>query len=274
MLPGLVAPSAGRVFLLGRRLPGPRVVALAGAMIEEPVFCPWMTGRVSLEVLGATGGGCGRGEAARVLCLAGLADVAARKVKTYSPGMRQRLGIAAAVLGRPPLLIIDEPASGLDPAGIRDIRELLRGLAAEGTTVLLSSHLLAGVGQVLLATAALLAGDLADVERHGLRAAELARTAAGQEGLALALAAAAMSAIAGAGIQPATLATLDEATALIAAGPDPFTETIVRHWRAWLFATLGQLDAAEAEVGLCRAAGGRGTVRGAEVLVPRAEARL
>ena len=139
---------------------------------------------------------------------------------------------------------------------------------------MLSSHLLAGVGQVLLATAALLAGDLADVERHGLRAAELARTAAGQEGLALALAAAAMSAIAGAGIQPATLATLDEATALIAAGPDPFTETIVRHWRAWLFATLGQLDAAEAEVGLCRAAGGRGTVRGAEVLVPRAEARL
>src|SRR5690348_17934206 len=162
MLPGLVAPSAGRVFLLGRRLPGPRVVALAGAMIEEPVFCPWMTGRVSLEVLGATGGGCGRGEAARVLCLAGLADVAARKVKTYSPGMRQRLGIAAAVLGRPPLLIIDEPTNGLDPAGIRDIRELLRGLAAEGTTVFLSSHLLAEVEQVCDRVAVIVGGRLVE----------------------------------------------------------------------------------------------------------------
>jgi DNA-binding NarL/FixJ family response regulator len=83
-----------------------------------------------------------------------------------------------------------------------------------------------------------------------------------------------MSAIAGAGIQPATLATLDEATALIAVRPDPFTETILRYYRAWLFATLGKLDAAKAEVGWCRAAGGRGTIRGAEVLVPRAEARL
>jgi predicted ATPase/DNA-binding CsgD family transcriptional regulator len=133
---------------------------------------------------------------------------------------------------------------------------------------------LAARAEALLATAALLAGDLADVERHGLRAVELARTAPGQEGLALALAAAAMSAIAGAGIQPATLATLDEATALIAVRPDPFTETILRYYRAWLFATLGKLDAAKAEVGWCRAAGGRGTIRGAEVLVPRAEARL
>jgi ABC-2 type transport system ATP-binding protein len=104
-----------------------------------------MTGRVNLEVLGATGGGCGPGEVARVLHLAGLADVAARKVKTYSQGMRQRLGIAAAMLGRPSLLIIDEPTNGLDPAGIREIRGLLRGLAAEGTTVFLSSHLLAEV---------------------------------------------------------------------------------------------------------------------------------
>ena len=86
MLLGLIAPSAGQIYLLGRHLPDPRAVAQAGAMIEEPAFYPWMTGRVNLEVLGATGGGCGPGEAARVLRLAGLADVAARKVKTYYPG--------------------------------------------------------------------------------------------------------------------------------------------------------------------------------------------
>jgi ABC-2 type transport system ATP-binding protein len=142
MLLGLIAPSAGQVFLLGRRLPDPRVVAQAGSMIEEPAFYPWMTGRVNLEVLGATGGGCGRGEVARVLRLAGLADVAARKVKTYSPGMRQRLGIAAAMLGDPGVLILDEPANGLDPEGIRWMRDLLKALAAEGRTVLVSSHLL------------------------------------------------------------------------------------------------------------------------------------
>jgi ABC-2 type transport system ATP-binding protein len=162
MLLGLVAPSAGRVCLLGRRLPDPRAVAQAGAMIEEPAFYPWMTGRVNLEVLGATGGGCVPGEVARVLHLAGLADVAVRKVKTYSQGMRQRLGIAAAMLGRPPLLIIDEPANGLDPAGIREIRGLLRGLAAEGTTVFLSSHLLAEVEQVCDRVAVIVGGRLVE----------------------------------------------------------------------------------------------------------------
>jgi ABC-2 type transport system ATP-binding protein len=162
MLLGLIAPSAGQVCLLGRRLPDPRVVALAGSMIEEPAFYPWITGRVNLEVLGATGGGCGPGEVARVLRMAGLADVAARKVKTYSQGMRQRLGIAAAMLGRPPLLIIDEPTNGLDPAGIREIRGLLRGLAAEGTTVFLSSHLLAEVEQVCDRVAVIVGGRLVE----------------------------------------------------------------------------------------------------------------
>jgi ABC-2 type transport system ATP-binding protein len=144
----LVVPSAGQVALLGRRLPDPRATARTGSMIEEPAFCPWMTGRGNLEVPGATGGGCVRGEVARVLGVAGLAGAADRKVRTCSQGMRQRLGIAAAMPGRPPLLIMDEPASGLDPAGIREIRGLLRGLAAEGTTVFLSSDLLAEVEQV------------------------------------------------------------------------------------------------------------------------------
>ena len=162
MLLGLVAPSAGQIRLLGQRLPAPRVVAQTGSMIEEPAFYPWMSGRVNLEVLGATGGGCAPSEVTRVLGLVGLGDVAARKVKTYSQGMRQRLGIAAAMLGRPPLLILDEPANGLDPAGIREIRGLLRGLAAEGTTVFLSSHLLAEVEQVCDRVAVIVRGRLVE----------------------------------------------------------------------------------------------------------------
>ena len=162
MLLGLVTPSGGQIRLLGQRLPAPRVVAQTGSMIEEPAFYPWMSGRVNLEVLGATSGGCAASEVTRVLGLVGLGDVAARKVKTYSQGMRQRLGIAAAMLGRPPLLILDEPANGLDPAGVREIRGLLRGLAAEGTTVFLSSHLLAEVEQVCDRVAVIVRGRLVE----------------------------------------------------------------------------------------------------------------
>jgi len=136
-------------------------------MIEEPAFYPWLTGRQNLQVLGATSGGrsavqIDAGEIARVLGLTGLTDAAAMKVRTFSQGMRQRLGIAAAMLGRPPLLIIDEPTNGLDPSGIRDIRELLRELAADGTTVFLSSHLLAEVEQVCDRVAVIVAGRLVD----------------------------------------------------------------------------------------------------------------
>jgi len=133
---------------------------------------------------------------------------------------------------------------------------------------------LAARAQSLLATAAFLAGDLAGQARHGLLAVELARTAASQEGLALALTTWAMSAIAGAGIQPATMTALDEAANLMAAHPDRFAETIMRQCRARLFATLGQLDAAETEVGLCWAAGRSGAVRLVESTGPPAEARL
>ena len=133
---------------------------------------------------------------------------------------------------------------------------------------------LAARAQSLLAMAAFLSGDLAEQARHGLLAVELARTAAGQEGLVLALTTWAMSAIAGAGIQPATMAALDEAANLIAAHPDRFAETIMRQCRARLFATLGQLDAAETEVGLCWAAGRSGAVRLVESTGPPAEARL
>jgi predicted ATPase/DNA-binding CsgD family transcriptional regulator len=133
---------------------------------------------------------------------------------------------------------------------------------------------LAARAQVLLANAAFLSGDLAGQDRHGQRAIELARTAAGQEGLALALTAWSASAIFGAGIQPATMAALDEAANLIEAHPDRFTETIMHSCRAVMFATLGQLDAAETEVGLCWAAARSGAVRLAESNGPLAEARL
>ena len=133
---------------------------------------------------------------------------------------------------------------------------------------------LAARAQVLLAHAAFLAGDLAEQDRHGLLAVELARTAAGQEGLVLALTAWSMSAIAGAGIQPATVAALEEAANVLAAHPDRFAETVMRRLRAELFATLGQLDAAETEVGLCWAAGRSGAVRLVEFVGPLAEARL
>ena len=133
---------------------------------------------------------------------------------------------------------------------------------------------LAARAEILLANAAWLAGDLAEQERHGLLAAELARTAAGGEGLALALMVSAIAAIAGAGIQAATLAALDEAADLTAAHPDRFTETVMRHFRARLFATLGQLEAAETELGLCWAAGRSGAVRLVEFLGPTCQARI
>jgi ABC-2 type transport system ATP-binding protein len=167
MLLGLISPTAGRIELLGARLPDPRATALTGSMIEEPAFYSWLTGRQNLQVLAATSGGSRDGridarEIARVLGLTGLSDAAGKKVRTYSQGMRQRLSIAAAMLGRPPLLIIDEPTNGLDPSGIRDIRDLLRGLAADGTTVFLSSHLLAEVEQVCHRVAVIVRGRLVD----------------------------------------------------------------------------------------------------------------
>ncbi len=131
-------------------------------MIEEPAFYPWLTGQQNLKVLAATGGGCGAAEFGRVLEVTGLSEVAGRKVRAYSQGMRQRLGLAAAMLGRPPLLIIDEPTNGLDPAGIRDIRGLLRDLAADGTTVFMSSHLLAEVEQVCDRVAVIVRGRIVE----------------------------------------------------------------------------------------------------------------
>jgi len=151
MLLGLVLPTSGRVELLGSgkvRQVLPRV----GALVEGPAAYGHLSGRTNLTLLDAAGRG-GRGGSRRtrkarveaVLEQVGLDGVDGRPVKAYSLGMRQRLGIAGALLRRPRLLVLDEPTNGLDPQGIREVRDLLLALNAQGTTVFLSSHLLAEI---------------------------------------------------------------------------------------------------------------------------------
>jgi ABC-2 type transport system ATP-binding protein len=145
---GLVRPSAGSMRLFGEATPAhlERVVTRIGSIVETPALFPTMTGRENLRLLGALHG-IGQARVEDVLGQVGLADRGDDKVRKYSLGMRQRLGLAAALLHDSALLVLDEPANGLDPAGIREIRELLRGLAAEGRPVFVSSHLLAEVEQ-------------------------------------------------------------------------------------------------------------------------------
>ena len=164
ILLGLVTPSAGHAWLNGRPVPDPGGLAQVGAMIEEPAFYPWLTGRRNLMVLAQSGAPLpGPGDPiAAVLDRVGLTEAADRKVKGYSQGMRQRLGLAAALMRKPSLLLLDEPANGLDPAGIAEFRTLMRSLADEGTTVFLSSHLLAEVEQVCDQVAVISAGRLVE----------------------------------------------------------------------------------------------------------------
>jgi ABC-2 type transport system ATP-binding protein len=138
---GLVRPTAGHARLWGGEVPSclPSVVARVGALVEAPTLFPTMSGRRNLRLL-ARLGGIGRADVDVALARVGLEERADDLVKTYSLGMRQRLGVAQALLKDPELLILDEPANGLDPAGIRDMRELVRSLGAEGRTVLVSSH--------------------------------------------------------------------------------------------------------------------------------------
>ena len=163
MLLGLITPTAGRGWLNGRALPDPAGLSRVGAMIEEPAFYPWLTGRRNLEVLALSGPRL-PGDTAIDAALerVDLTGVASRKVKTYSQGMRQRLGLAAALMRAPALLMLDEPTNGMDPAGIRGFRALLRSLADDGTTVFLSSHLLAEVEQVCDEVGVLNAGRLVE----------------------------------------------------------------------------------------------------------------
>jgi ABC-2 type transport system ATP-binding protein len=145
---GLAQPSSGRCRVLGADSPAglPQVMRQIGSLVETPGLFPAMSGRRNLSLLGRIHG-IGPPAVERVLERVGLAERADDLVRTYSLGMRQRLGVGIALLKDPQLLVLDEPANGLDPAGIKEIRELLRSLGAEGRTVFVSSHLLSEVQQ-------------------------------------------------------------------------------------------------------------------------------
>ena len=154
MLLGLVLATSGRMEVLGRPMPSSsrQVLPEIGAMVEGPAAYGHLSGRRNLLLFDAMGPGGSRSDRrSRVddaLERVGLAEVDERPVKAYSLGMRQRLGLAAALLRRPSLLVLDEPTNGLDPQGIQEIRELLLDLNRHGTTVFLSSHLLAEIEQM------------------------------------------------------------------------------------------------------------------------------
>ncbi len=143
MMLGLIRPSAGTVRLFGRD-PQASVRALEGVagFVEAPSFYPYLSGHKNLELLAALDGGGAKGRIEEALEIVALSGRAKDRVGTYSHGMRQRLGIAASLLRAPRLLLLDEPATGLDPGGMRDMRDLIRRLSGQGMTVLLSSHLL------------------------------------------------------------------------------------------------------------------------------------
>jgi ABC-2 type transport system ATP-binding protein len=150
MLVGLVRPTAGHTELFGTPVaPGTEVLRRVGTMIEHAAFVPYLPGLTNLRLYWeAAGDRMEDADLDTALGIAGLGDAINRKVKTYSQGMRQRLGLARALLGRPELLVLDEPTNGLDPQEMRAVRQLLHRVADGGTTVLLSSHLLSEVEQV------------------------------------------------------------------------------------------------------------------------------
>ncbi len=141
---GLTRADAGTMSLLGIPVPAERSRALArvGAIVDEPRFHHHLTGRDNLRLLAAARGGAADGRIGPSLARVGLAGRADDKVASYSMGMRQRLGVAACLLGDPELLILDEPMNGLDPAGMHEMRAMIRALVDEGRTVMLCSHLL------------------------------------------------------------------------------------------------------------------------------------
>jgi len=166
MVLGLVAPTGGRAELLGAPMPAGAAAVLprVGALVEGPAFHPYLSGRANLERLDAADAladprTTGR-RVDRALERVGLAAAARKRYRAYSMGMRQRLGLAAALLHPRELLVLDEPTNGLDPQGTREVRALVRELAAEGATVFLSSHLLSEVEQICTHVAVLRSGRL------------------------------------------------------------------------------------------------------------------
>jgi ABC-2 type transport system ATP-binding protein len=174
MMLGLIRPTAGTVRLFGRD-PQLGVAALEGVagFVEAPRFYPYLSGRTNLELLAAFDGGDARSRIGEVLDTVELIGRENDKVGGYSHGMRQRLGIAGALLRNPRLMLLDEPATGLDPGGMRDMRLLVRRLADEGMTVLLSSHLMNEVEElcnrvaIVRDGAIVYEGEIAELKRTG-----------------------------------------------------------------------------------------------------------
>jgi len=147
---GLIHPSSGYAEVCGHRVPGQLQGALrhVGGFVDDPTFYPLMSARRNLRMLGSMTGPVSEERIDEVLEIVALADRSEDRVGGFSHGMKQRLGIAQALLHSPELIVLDEPTSGLDPRGMKDVRELIRDLGAAGTTVFLSSHLLHEVEQV------------------------------------------------------------------------------------------------------------------------------
>ena len=160
MLLGLVKPTAGSFTLFDAATQHQESLRRVGAIVETPSFYPYLSGRANLAYFqGITGRG-GSGELDELLEKVGLADRAHSRFRTYSLGMKQRLGLAYALLGDPELLFLDEPTNGMDPAGMAEVRDLIQSLGTGGRTVMLSSHLLHEVEQVCDSVAILSKGKL------------------------------------------------------------------------------------------------------------------
>jgi ABC-2 type transport system ATP-binding protein len=159
---GLIAPTGGSVEILGREVRSHRsqVLPHVGALVEAPALYGYLSGRDNLRAVGNVLGGVSATRIDEVLEIVSLKGRERDRVRTYSMGMKQRLGLAIALLNDPDLLILDEPANGLDPAGIVEMRDLLRGLAAAGKTVFISSHVLSEVQQICTRVAIINHGKL------------------------------------------------------------------------------------------------------------------
>jgi ABC-2 type transport system ATP-binding protein len=162
MLLGLLQPTSGTIRLFGDGTPGVHAAVLRriGAIVETPAFYPYLSGRANLRYFRGIGRRGSQYEVDRLLELVDLVAAADRPFRTYSLGMKQRLGIAFALLGNPEVVFLDEPTNGLDPAGVAEVRTLIRSLGEEGRTVILSSHLLSEVQQVADRVAILSRGKL------------------------------------------------------------------------------------------------------------------
>jgi ABC-2 type transport system ATP-binding protein len=170
MLMGLIFPTSGKAFIYDAAIPSPAAKRRIGFLPENPSYYEFLTGREALRFFGQLSGLSAAGLAPRMeelLELVGLADAADRQIRKYSKGMQQRLGIAQALVGDPSFVVLDEPMSGLDPIGRKDVRDLILELKRRGKTVLFSTHILPDVESLCDRVGVIIAGQLRDVGRIG-----------------------------------------------------------------------------------------------------------